>query len=93
MGFSTSGIGGMRIIFLCAVRSGRNDRFPTVDAPFRVQVHPIGAGPFKFVEFRPNERIRVTRSPDYQKPGRPYLDGIEWPIVPSPATRILGLVA
>jgi len=62
-------------------------------APFRVQVHPIGAGPFKFVEFRPNERIRVTRSPDYQKPGRPYLDGIEWPIVPSPATRILGLVA
>jgi peptide/nickel transport system substrate-binding protein len=35
----------------------------------------------------------VTRNPDYWKPGRPYLDGIEWPIVPSLATRILGFVA
>src|ERR1700730_15015907 len=58
-----------------------------------MRAHPIGTGPFKFVEFRPNEYIRVTRNPDYWKPGRPYLDGIEWPIVPSLATRILGFVA
>src|SRR6266404_7228923 len=36
---------------------------------------PIGTGPFKFVEFKPNERITVTKNPDYWKPGRPYLDG------------------
>src|ERR1700730_5241004 len=58
-----------------------------------MRAHPIGTGPFKFVEFRPNEYIRVTRNPDYWKPGQPYLDGIEWPIVPSLSTRILGFVA
>jgi len=40
--------------------------------------HPIGTGPFKFVSYQPNESIRLTRNPDYWKPGRPYLDGIEW---------------
>ena len=29
--------------------------------------HPIGTGPFKFVEFKPNEYIKVTRNPDYWK--------------------------
>ena len=43
--------------------------------------HPIGTGPFKFVEFKPNESIKVTRNPDYWKPGRPYLDGIEFTII------------
>jgi peptide/nickel transport system substrate-binding protein len=55
--------------------------------------HPIGTGPFKFVEFKPNERIRVARNPDYWKPGRPHLDGIDWVIVPSLSTRILGFIA
>jgi peptide/nickel transport system substrate-binding protein len=55
--------------------------------------HPIGTGPFKFVEFRPNEQIRVARNAEYWKPRRPYLDGIEWRIVPNLATRILGFVA
>ena len=40
--------------------------------------HPIGTGPFKFVEFKPNEDIKVVRNPDYWKPGRPYLDGIDY---------------
>jgi peptide/nickel transport system substrate-binding protein len=35
----------------------------------------IGTGRFKFVEFKPNEVIRVTRNPDYWEEGRPYLDG------------------
>jgi peptide/nickel transport system substrate-binding protein len=33
--------------------------------------HPIGTGPFKFVEFKPNEYIKVTRNRDC-KPGRPF---------------------
>jgi ABC-type transport system substrate-binding protein len=32
--------------------------------------HPIGTGPFKFVGFKPNEYIKVTRNPDYWKKGR-----------------------
>ena len=60
--------------------------------------HPIGTGPFKFVEFKPNEYIKVAKNPDYWKPGRPYLDGIEytimrearratWPSSPAGSTR------
>src|SRR5947199_2420061 len=55
--------------------------------------HPIGTGPFKFVEFKPNEHIKLTKNPDYWKPGRPYLDGIEYTIIRSPATWILALGA
>ena len=55
--------------------------------------HPIGTGPFKFVEFKPNESIKVTRNPDYWKPGRPYLDGIEYTIIRNMSTAILAFVA
>jgi peptide/nickel transport system substrate-binding protein len=58
-----------------------------------MRTRPIGTGPFKFVEFKPNELIRVTRNPDYWKPGYPRLDGIEYTIIPSISTRILGFVA
>ena len=61
--------------------------------PRDLRTHPIGTGPFKFVEFKPNELIRVTRNPDYWKPGLPHLDGIDYIIIPNLATRILGFVA
>jgi peptide/nickel transport system substrate-binding protein len=37
--------------------------------------------------------IRLVKNPDYFKPGRPYLDGIDMPIIPSPSTRNLAFVA
>jgi len=55
--------------------------------------HPIGTGPFKFVEFKPNERITVTRNRDYWKEGRPYLDGIEYTIIRNQSTATLAFVA
>jgi peptide/nickel transport system substrate-binding protein len=55
--------------------------------------HPIGTGPFKFVEFKPNEYIKVTKNPDYWKPGRPYLDGIEYTIMREPGPRDLAFYA
>ena len=58
-----------------------------------MRTHPIGTGPFKFVEFKPNESIKLTRNPDYWKPGRPYLDGIECTIIPNRSTAILAFVA
>ena len=54
---------------------------------------PIGTGPFKFVEFKPNEYIKVARNPDYWKPGRPYLDGVEYTIVTNRSTAVLGFLA
>src|SRR5215471_12659386 len=67
--------------------------YPCHVAARDMRTHPIGTGPFKFVEFKPNEVIRVTRNPDYWKQGRPYLDGIEYRIIPNLATRILGFVS
>ena len=59
----------------------------------QMRTRPIGTGPFKFVEFRQNEVIRVTRNPDYWKKGKPYLDGIEFTIVPNRATAMLSFVS
>ena len=39
-----------------------------------MRTKPIGTGPFKFVEFKRNESIKLVRNPDYWKKGRPYLD-------------------
>jgi peptide/nickel transport system substrate-binding protein len=55
--------------------------------------HPVGTGPFKFVEFKPNEVIRVVRNPHYWKNDRPYLDAIEHVIIPNVSTRMLGFIA
>ncbi len=63
-----------------------------VPAP-QMRTHPIGTGPFKFAAFKQNESIRLVRNPDYWKPGKPYLDGIEYTIIPSRATAILALVS
>src|SRR5258708_2694851 len=54
---------------------------------------PIGTGPFKVVEFKRNESIKLVRNPDYWKKGRPYLDAINWTIVPNRSTRMLGFGA
>ncbi len=50
---------------------------------------PVGTGPFKFVEFKSNQSIKLERNPDYWDKGKPYLDGIEWRIVTSRSTRML----
>src|SRR5205807_1819592 len=55
--------------------------------------HPIGTGPFKFVEYKPNEYIRLAKNSDYWKPGRPYLDAIEWTIIPNRSTQTLAFIA
>jgi peptide/nickel transport system substrate-binding protein len=67
--------------------------YPCGHTAAEMRQHPIGTGPFKFVEFRPNEDIKVVRNPDYWKKGRPYLDGIEYRIITDPSTATLAFVA
>src|SRR5262249_30015621 len=66
--------------------------YPCHVAACEMRQHPIGTGPFKLVDFKPNESITVTRNPDYWKPGRPYLDGIEYSIIKDLSTRTLAFV-
>jgi peptide/nickel transport system substrate-binding protein len=67
--------------------------YPCHVSPGQMRQHPIGTGPFKFVEYKQNEHIKVTRNLDYWKPGRPYLDGIEYTIIKDPATANLAFIA
>jgi len=78
---------------IALLASGQSPVYPC-HVPLReMRSHPIGTGPFKFIEYKPNEHIRVVRNPDYWKPNRPYLDGIETTIIPSVSTRLLTFVA
>jgi peptide/nickel transport system substrate-binding protein len=59
----------------------------------QMRTHPIGTGPFKFVEMKQNESIKLVKNPDYWKKGLPYLDGIDFTIISNRATAVLAFVA
>src|SRR6267154_996398 len=79
--------------FIALLASGFSPVYPCHVPPAEMRRRPIGTGPFKFVEFKPNELIRVARNPNYWKPGRPYLDGIEYIIIKNQSTGALSFVA
>ena len=54
-----------------------------------MRTRPVGTGPFKFVEFKRGESIRLVRNPDYFKKERPYLDEIAVRTIDNRATRML----
>jgi peptide/nickel transport system substrate-binding protein len=58
-----------------------------------MRTKPIGTGPFKLVSFESNRSIKLTKNADYWKPGRPYLDGVEFSIIGNRSTRMLAFVA
>jgi peptide/nickel transport system substrate-binding protein len=49
--------------------------------------HPVGTGPFKFLEWKTDERITVVANDDYFR-GRPALDRISMRIIPEPELRL-----
>ena len=78
--------------FIALLASGWSPVYPCHVSLRDMRNHPIGTGPFKFVEFKPNEVIRVARNSHYWKNDRPYLDAIEHVIIPSVSTRVLGFI-
>jgi peptide/nickel transport system substrate-binding protein len=78
---------------LALLASGASPVYPCHVSPAQMRQHPIGTGPFKFVEYKPNESIKLARNPDYWKPGRPYLDAIEYSIIPNVSTQMLAFAA
>src|SRR6267142_5672424 len=79
--------------FLMLLANGFTPVYPCHVSPRDMRQHPIGTGPFKFGEFKPNESIKVARNPDYWKSGRPYLDGIEYSAIPNLSTQMLAFSA
>jgi len=79
--------------FIALLASGFSPVYPCHVSPRDMRSNPVGTGPFKFVEFKPNESIKVTRNLDYWKKGQPYLDGIEYQIIKNVSTGVLAFVA
>jgi peptide/nickel transport system substrate-binding protein len=78
---------------LTMLAGGMSPVYPCHVPPAQMRTKPIGTGPFKFVEFRQNESIKLAKNPDYWKKGRPYLDAIEFKIIPNRATALLAFIA
>ncbi|MSO99504.1 MAG: peptide ABC transporter substrate-binding protein [Acetobacteraceae bacterium] len=79
--------------FLALLAAGYSVVYPCHVPSNTMRTRPIGTGPFKLTEFKANDSIRFTRNPDYWKPGLPYLDGIEYTIIPNRSTAILAFAA
>ncbi len=55
---------------------------------------PLGTGPFKFVEWKPGEYIRVEKNTDYWRGDQyPQVDEIVFSFIPDPNTRVNALKA
>ncbi len=54
---------------------------------------PVGAGPWKFVSWADNASVVVTKNEAYWRPGRPYVDGINFAIIPESATALRSVTA
>jgi peptide/nickel transport system substrate-binding protein len=79
--------------FLMQISGGPGAIYPCHVPPERMRRQPVGTGPFRFVEYKPNQHIKVTRNPDYWKAGRPWLDGIEYTVIKSVATGMMGFTS
>lgn len=53
--------------------------------------HPIGTGPFAFVEWKTNDHIKLKRAPEYWEKGLPYLDEILLKPIPDGTVRLTAL--
>jgi ABC-type transport system substrate-binding protein len=47
-----------------------------------------GSGPFRLMEFRPDQKLVYARNPDWYVKDRPFLDGFEQLIIPEYATAL-----
>jgi len=78
---------------LALLASGYTPVYPCHVSPGDMRTKPVGTGPFKFVEFKANESIKIAKNPDYWKKGLPYLDGIEFNIITNRSTAVLGFIS
>ena len=66
--------------------------------PDQIGQHPVGSGPFSFVEWVQNSHIKVQRNPDYnwaspmmKHKGPAYLNTITFSIIPDNSARVAAL--
>lgn len=65
--------------------------FDNEDARNMMNVSSVGTGPFKLVEFAPNSHIVLDKNEEYWEEGMPYLDGIDFAVLPNSASMLVAL--
>jgi ABC-type transport system substrate-binding protein len=55
--------------------------------PDGVKSDGVGTGPFRVVEFRPNDALVLSRNENYWEAGLPSLDGVVFRVIPDANTR------
>jgi peptide/nickel transport system substrate-binding protein len=55
------------------------------------KLHPIGTGPYRFVEWVKDDHITLERWDKYHRPGRPYIDKITFYAPADDTVRLTGL--
>ena len=48
----------------------------------------IGTGPFILERYEPNVKTVFKRNPEYFREGQPYVDGVEWLVIPDESTGL-----
>jgi peptide/nickel transport system substrate-binding protein len=51
----------------------------------------VGTGPFKLIQYIPNDRVEFERNPDFWKAGLPYLDRLTLKVLPDESARVAAL--
>jgi peptide/nickel transport system substrate-binding protein len=66
------------------------EKYPDIKQSPLNASHPIGTGPYRFVQWVPGQKIVFDANPDYFE-GRPYISRIITRVIPDPATLFLEL--
>ncbi len=86
-------LGRPQVSLLAMLAGAFSPVYPCHVSAAQMRTRPVGTGPFKFAELKQNESVKVVRNPDYWKAERPYLDAIEFTIIPSRATSVLAFIS
>src|SRR6059036_3991880 len=78
---------------LLMLASGYSPVYPAHVPLAELRQRCVGTGPFRLKQYARGEMVELERNPDYFVPGRPYLDGIRYPIISERGTRLAALQA
>jgi ABC-type transport system substrate-binding protein len=78
---------------LLMLASGYSPVYPAHVPLADLRLRCVGTGPFKLKEYLRGQMVEMERNADYFVPGRPYLDGIRYPIITERGTRLAALQA
>ncbi|MBF8258935.1 MAG: peptide ABC transporter substrate-binding lipoprotein [Actinobacteria bacterium] len=66
------------------------EKYPDIKQSPLNKSHPIGTGPYKFIEWKPGAKIVFEANPDYFE-GKPYIARVVTRVIPDQATMFLEL--